>query len=321
MYDEFERAMTGRTPRRGMGLLGWALTTVGLLFMVGMVGVAFAVKRATHEVGEFARDFEFNGGLAGLAALADVEAQTRLLSLDLEQGLDFLDGLGSGDPADAFTEEMVRGTFDLARVERRARREARVREVGQPSTPALDGDVHVDLDRSDEGASLVINAGGEALRFDVARTASGGYLSIDSEDGNVRFDLEKQGDGGQLLISSEDGTVRLGVGDGADGMPGWVPTFGMPERPRPVYSLDSAEGFLGAVTWEADAAPSDILAFYKQELEAQGYELRDRYRRSGAEIDEGSFWARNEADGRMVFVVAHQESAGTQVLLGYGESR
>lgn len=343
MYDEFERAMTGRTPKRGMGLLGWTLATVGLLFMVGMVGVAFAVNRATHAVGEFARDFDVSGGLAGLAALADVEAQTRLLSMDPEEGLDFLDRLAAGDPADAFTEEMVQGTFDLAQVERRVRRDVRVRKGGDARSDVGNEEVQVDLDRHDGGGSLVINAGGEELRFDLVRTGSGGfltvgskdgqtridlhgtgeggYLSIDSEDGNVRFDLNKQGDGGQLVIRTDDETVRLGVGDGAEGMPGWVPAFGMPERPRPVYSLDASEGLLGAATWNAEAAPSEILAYYKQELEAQGYEIRDRYRRTAGDEDEGSFWARNDADGRMVFVVAHQEGAETRLLVGYGEER
>lgn len=343
MYDEFERAMTGRTPKRGMGPLGWTLTTVGLLFVVGVAGVGFALNRATHAMGDFARDFDVSGGLAGLAALADVDAQTRLLSMDPEEGLDFLDRLATGDPADAFTKEMVQGTFDLAQVERRVRRGVRVSQARDARADRGGDDVQVDLDRRDGGGSLVINAGGEELRFDLVRTGSGGfltvgskdgqtridlhgtgeggYLSIDSDEGNVRFDLKKHGDGGQLVIRTDDESVRLGVGDGADGMPVWVPAFGMPERPRPVYSLDAREGLLGAATWSADAAPSEILGYYRQELEAQGYEIRDRYRRTAADEDEGSFWARNEADGRMVFVVAHQKEAETRLLVGYGEER
>lgn len=368
MHDEFERALTGRRPRR-MGPLGWVLAMVGVTMMAGAVGVAFAVNRASEKVAEMAGNFAVGGGVARLAALADLEAQTRLLALDPQEGLDFLDQLAGEDPADAFTGEMVRGALgdagvdariarDVAReVAREVRRDVRRdvrrslrRELQVPPTPAVPeapdapraerapaapeapqapaatriraGDVRIDLDRARNGSgSLVIEAGGEEVRFDLVRNGEGGFLSIDSRDGNVRFDLQKQGDGGRLLIESDEGRVRLGVGDGAEAMPSWVPAFGMPERPRPVYSLDSEAGFLGAVAWEADADPSDLLAGYREALEAEGYEIRDRYRLTGKGEDQASFWARNEADGRVVFLVAHHDGYGTDVLLGYGEER
>jgi len=202
--------------------------------------------------------------------------------------------------------------------------------------------VHVDVDR--RRRSLVINADGEQVRFDLVRTehggfltidsedgqtridlvgrGEGGYLAIDSEDGDLRFDLTKGDDGAQLLIQTDDETVRLGVGDEAQAMPGWVPRFdGMPERPRPVYSLDASEGILGAMSWSGSTAPADILSYYREELEAQGYDLRQEVRATEDGAEEGAFWARNEADGRVVFVVAHAEAGETKVLVGYGEER
>lgn len=335
MYDEFERAMTGRTPRKGMSILGWLAAGFAFVFMVGVVGAAFAVNRTVHRVrDEFVRNYDVASGLKGLAGLADTEAQTRLLSMDPAEGLDFLSSLDGENPAEAFTEAMVRGGFDLSRLEELSRR-----GDGRASLSAED--VRVDLDKARDGGSLVIQAGDEEIRFDVGRTdgggfltiaspdgqtrinlvgqEDGGYLSIDSDDGNVRFDLRKQGDGGQLVIRTDDETVRLGVGDGAEDMPGWVPAFGLPPRPRPVYSLDSEEGVLGAVAWETDATPAEVLSGFFDELEAQGYEVQDRYRHTDDGSDEASFWARNTTDHRMVFVVAHQEQGDTQVLLGYGQ--
>jgi hypothetical protein len=337
MYDEFERAVTGKPAKKGMGFLGWI--GAGLLFVAvaGVVGVGFAINRAFHEVEHLARDFEMGSGLAGLAMLSNLESQTELISMDPEEGLAFLLGMESGDPSSAFLGEMMEGTFDLARIGK-ATRERRVQRVGG------DDDVKVNLDRSDDGGSLVINAGGEQISFNLVRNESGGfltidsddghtridlvgndeggYLSIDSDEGNVRFDLKKNDEGGELLIQTDDETVRLGVGDDAQDMPGWVPAFdGMPPRPRPVYSLDSSDGLLGAVAWDGDESPSEVLAFYRAELESQGYELRDSYRRTGDDADEGSFWARNQVDDRMVFVVATREHGETKVLLGYGEKR
>lgn len=346
MYEEFERAMTGRTPRRGMSPLAWFGAAFAVLVVVSVVGVGFALNRAVHRMGDFARDFDVGRELSNLSRLADVGPQTRLLSMDPDEGLAFLETLDAGDPAESFLREMMRGNLDLLDMDPFHRVRHVAEGVKAQASASVDrGDVRISLDRRDGGGSLVIDAGGEQTRFDLVRGESGGQLtidspdgrtrislvggdeggtlSIDSEEGEVRFDLRKRGDGAEILMDTDGRSVRLGIGDGAGGMPGWVADFGVfPEAPRPVYSLDSAEGALGAVAWQASEAPSEVLARYKTELEARGYELRDRYRHSGEDADEGAFWARNESQGRMVFVVAHHEEAGrTQVLLGFGERR
>lgn len=345
MYDEFERAMTGRTPRKGLSVLGWLAAGFAFLVVLGVVGVGFAMNQAVHRFEDFARDFDVGRELSRLSQLADLEPQTRLIAMDPDAGLDFLETLDAGDPADAFVREMVKGNLDLVDGEP-FRRIGRVAEdVKEKATVRADGgDVQIRLDRHEGGGSLVIASGGEETRFDLVKgdkggfltidgpdgrtrinlvgQGEGGYLSVESEDGNVRFDLQKRGDGAELLISGDDGTARLGVGDGADDTPGWVAGMSVfPETPRPVYSLDSADGALGAVTWSAAESPAETLGRYREALESRGYELKDRYRSTAEGADEGAFWARNEREGRMVFVVAHQEHGRTQVLLGYGERR
>jgi len=312
---------------------------------VGVVGVGFAMNQAVHRFEDFTRDFDVGRELSRLSQLADLDSQTRLIAMDPDAGLDFLETLDAGDPADAFVREMVKGNLDLVDGEP-FRRIGRVAgDVRDRATVRGDrGDVQIHLDRKDGGGSLTIDAGGEETRFELVKsdnggfltiegadgnaridlvgTGEGGYLSVASEDGNVRFDLQKRGDGAELVISGDDGTARLGLGDGADDMPGWVAGMSVfPDAPRPVYSLDSADGALGAVTWSAAEAPAEVLSLYREELESRGFELRDRYRSTGDGGDQGAFWARNESEGRMVFVVAHQEQGRTQVLLGYGERR
>jgi hypothetical protein len=184
------------------------------------------------------------------------------------------------------------------------------------------GEVRFDLVRTDDGGFLTIDSDDGQTRIDLRRSGEGGYLAIDSEDTSVRFDLTQGDDGAQLVIRTDDETVRLGLGDEAQGIPGWVPRFeGMPDSPRPVYSLEASEGLLGAVSWSGSAAPADVLSWYRAELEGQGYDLRDELRATDEGREEGAFWARNEADGRVVFVVAHQHGGETRMLLGYGEER
>jgi hypothetical protein len=77
---------------------------------------------------------------------------------------------------------------------------------------------------------------------------------------------------------------------------------------------------MGAVAWEADGSPGDVLSYYSEWLEGEGFELKDarRVRQDGG-ADQASLWARNENTGRVVFLVAGQEDGTTKVLLGYGE--
>ena len=353
MYDEFERAVTGRSASGGMSVMGWVAAAFGFFFLVGLVGIGFAVSHAGDKAKELALDFDVGDRLADLAVLADLESQRELISMDPDRGLDFLRGLEGGDPTEAFMGEVVRGAFGLGAHRGHAPHAPQVPEL--PALPELpdvpgaphvsaDGDVVVDVDRADGHRSLVINADGGEVRFDLVRTDGGGVLTIDSEDGrtrinlrgtekggflaidsdgeSLRFDLTNGDNGAQLVINKDDETVRLGMGDEAQTVPGWVPRFeGMPEAPRPVYSLDAPDGILGAASWSGTAAPSDILSWYRAELEAQGYDVRHESSATGDGTEEGAFWARNEVDGRVVFVVAHAESGGTKVLLGYGEER
>ena len=351
MYDEFERAGTGRSTSGGMSVLGWVAAGFGFFFLVGLVGIGFAIHRAVSDVGDMAREFEVGTRLADHALLADLEAQRELVSMDPDRGLDFLRGLESGDPAEAFLGQVVRGTFAPGHFGRHAPHApqapeppappdvpgvpnvADVADVADvPDVPAppdapfivgsSDRPVRVAVERSGGHRSLVINADGEQVRFDLVRTGDGGFLTIDSDDGSVRFDLVKGDEGAQLVIRADDETVRLGVGDEAQVMPAWVPRFeGMPEQPRPIYSFEGPEGTLGAVSWSGSAGPEDILAYYRSELEAQGYDIRAEARATDEGAEQGAFWGRSETDGRVVFVVAHAEDGGTKVLLGYGEER
>ncbi len=318
MYDEFERAMTGRRPAK-LSVLGWLVSGFVLVVLVGILVVGFVMNRAVHQARDFAERFEASAefaelaelgelgelaGLAGLEALGELDSPIGLVSMDPDQGLDYLRGLQGDNPAGALLRRVMRGTFDRG-------------SLGP--LPALPPAVP---DAPPEGRSLSVHSEDGSVRIDLQRTGSGGSLTIGSDDGDVRFDLVKAEDGGQLVIRTDDETVRIGVGDAAQAMPSWVPRFeGLPERPHPVYSLESSEGLLGAVSWSGEAAAADVLSFYRSELEAQGYDVRDEARLLGDGVEEGAFWARSESDERVVFVVAHQEDGEVTVLLGYGEER
>lgn len=319
MYDEFERAVTGRPARAGMSVLGWLAAGFGFLVLVGVVGVGFAAYRAFDTARNVAWDVATQVDAADVgAALGQIDAHTAMvLSMGPEAGLAYLSDLGSGDPAEAFAARMGEGAVEPFRALRG------LGDVGRRAgRRGSRGDVRIDLDRTDAGGSLVIDADGEQVRFDLTRRAGGGALSITSAEGNVNFDLAGGDGGGRLIITGDDASVRLGVGDEAAPVPGWVPLAGgMSGDPTPVLSVETSAGTLGAVAWEGSATPGEMLDFYRQALDSQGFAFQEQTRRTSADADEVSFWAKRESDGRVVFLVARRDGARTGALLGFGQER
>ena len=346
MYDEFERAVTGKSGER-LSFLAWLSIALGTLFVLGIVAAGLTAVRVKHTVGEIAQviqhELEAHPTLAAEAMLERLESHASLLSVPPEEGVTILQDLGSGSPEEAFMSEFFGGTLELfpegQEFVEGLKEQAR---EGLLEVKGKGGKVSMDLIRGEDGGSLVIDTEDGHVRFDLKKTDDGGFLAIDSDEGQVRFDLIKRDGGGSLVINSEDGqmtfdvtggdnggtmvirtddaTLRFGAGDEADAMPGWVRRMdGMPADPQRVYSLTSEEGFMGAVAWEGEWAPSDVLSFYREWLEGAGYELRAEHRLHEEGNDQSSLWARNETDGRVVFLVAGLDEGMTKLLLGYGE--
>ena len=55
MYDEFERAVTGKSGER-LSFLGWLSIALGTLFVLGIVGVGLAAVRVKSQVVDIAHE-------------------------------------------------------------------------------------------------------------------------------------------------------------------------------------------------------------------------------------------------------------------------
>ena len=298
MHDEFEWAITGSTPRRGLSPFGWVLLTFGFFALAGTVGVGVIAYKVANEVrqgiGNVTRELGVAPDIAAARMAARLASADQLVAMDPERGLALLSEL---DGTDRPTELLKAMTSP--------------RQV--PATDAAGQD----------GASLRIRSGEGHVSFDLTRSSEGGLLTIDSDEGSVRLELVGGEEGGRVRIVTAEGRVEAAFGDDAERMPEWVEHLAeIPGGAQPVISLDSDRGRLGAVAWEAAEDASVLIASSLEALEAEGYEVKVEHRaRNGAE-EHGSLWARNQADGRMVFMVAHRDGRGrTGVLVGYGEER
>ncbi|HUE96196.1 MAG TPA: hypothetical protein VMN39_06030 [Longimicrobiaceae bacterium] len=305
MHDEFERAITGETPKRGLSPFGWVLATFAVFALVGTVGAGVIAYKVANEVREgianVTRELGVAPNIAAARMAARLASADELVSMDPERGLALLSSL---DGADRPTELMK-----------------------AMSAPMRSSDGSVRPDAPDagpqEGASLRIRSDDGDVSFNLARTHEGGWLTIDSDEGRVRIEFAGGEDDGRVRIVTDERRVEAAFGRDAERIPGWAGGLaGTPGRAQPIVSLSSDRGRVGAVAWEADEDASTLLASFLESLEAEGYEVKVEHRARGGAGVHGSLWARNQADSRMVFMVAHSEDHGrTGVLLGYGEGR
>jgi len=324
MYDEFERAVTGK-PKQGIPVFGWVLIVLALLFMFGVVGAGLA---AYHFARNVQREFsgEFSAELAKELRGMDAEIAAELEGLGPEIRAEVAAALAEVEAAlggDLGPESRVMAADFLSRLRPRFER--------LMGSPAAGMTLLQDLSSSDppdqalrdvlEGTLSVRTDDGE-LTAKLWSGEDGGSLTIDSPDGEVRIDLVKEEGGGELVIRTEEKVVRFGAGTGAAGLPAWVPRVrGMPDDPKHLFSAVSDLGDLGAVSWETERSPQAVLDFYRRELEDSGYEIREEHSAWHRGEVEGGFWAENEGDGRVVFIAVSEEDGGTRVVLGYGEDR
>lgn len=323
MYDEFERAVTGK-PKKGIPVFGWILIVVAFLFMFGIVGVGFAAYKTASMVKR-----EFSGQVSGELAreLAEVERElaVELRGIDGEIATEIAAALREarseleanfGDEAPAYATHLLsRMGSDLNEVlENPAMGLAILQDLGSSDHPenAL---------RDVLEGSLRIRTGDGQVGADLWSGEDGGSLVIQGTDGEkLTLDLVRADEGGALIIRSPEGTMRLGAGSEAAGLPDWVATMDrIPDDPIPLFSMQSDDGALGAVSWTTVDAPEAVMGAYRESLSADGYRIRQDYSsRSNGEVDMG-FWAENRETDRVVFLSASREDGMTRILLGYGE--
>lgn len=305
MHDEFERAVTGGTAKGGLSPFGWVLTAFAFFALVGTVGAGVVAYRVATEVREGIANVRRELGVAPNIAAARMAARLasadELVSMDPERGLALLSGLDGAERPVELLKAMAR---PLPAPNGSARRDA-------PDVGAQDG------------ASLRIRSEDGDVSLNLQRTREGGWLTIDSDEGRVRIEIVGGEKDGRVRIVTDERSAEAAFGQDAERMPSWAEGLAAVEgRAQPVISLSSDRGRVGAVVWEADEDPATLLSSFLESLEAEGYEVKVEHRATVGREVHGSLWARDEAKGRMVFMIAHRDDGGrTGVLMGYGEDR
>ncbi|MGQ9495383.1 MAG: hypothetical protein ACUVRY_03875 [Thermoanaerobaculaceae bacterium] len=130
---------------------------------------------------------------------------------------------------------------------------------------AANPDIEVVSSDDEEGTVTLRNKKtGQVITLN-AKDIKEGKLQIFDEKGES-VDVKASSSGSSFRLSSKKGQLTVGE-EGS--LPPWIP---LPEGVKPVgfFQAESEKGIEGGASFETDALPSEILAFYREALEEAG---------------------------------------------------
>lgn len=144
-----------------------------------------------------------------------------------------------------------------------------------------------------------------------------GRITFSSGDEKVTMGMEEDEEGGgAFTVRDEEGKARFRVGSGGDEeLPGWIPAYPGAE-PEGTYLSSTEQQTEGGFTYTIGDDLDEVLAFYEDALESEGFEFTGRNSWEGGGTRGASLAA--EQDGRSVQVMIMEE-AESQVTVTFSD--
>ena len=146
-----------------------------------------------------------------------------------------------------------------------------------------------------------------------------GKLSFTTDEGEVTIDASELDESGSLTVTNEEGKVVLATGAAAsDDVESWVPVYPGSE-PANRHSMRTDEEMSGGFELETTASVAEALEFYRNALEAEGYEVA--VNTFTQDDSEGGMVNGSHADkGRNVVAIFNSEGGGpTKIVVSYSQ--
>lgn len=142
---------------------------------------------------------------------------------------------------------------------------------------------------------------GETYWFDASEITKG-RISFGKGDEARTLTFEGEEGRGKVRFEGPEGETEFRVGSGAGGeVPEWLPIPEGAEISEGVFSLDTPESRSGSVTLVTDDSVDDVVAFYREALEGDGWKV-SRTTHSG-EMGEGAVLNATSPDGKRTLMV------------------
>jgi hypothetical protein len=131
----------------------------------------------------------------------------------------------------------------------------------------------VSKDRSNDTITIRNKKTGETITLNAENFKDGkiSWKTDKGEGGEMTFQGSEKEGGGTLKVRSDKGEATFSAGAGA-GAPDWVPAY-PGSTPAGTFSGATEEGQAGAFNFKTSDSVKDVLAFYKDKLKSEGYEV------------------------------------------------
>lgn len=146
-----------------------------------------------------------------------------------------------------------------------------------------------------------------------------GKFSFTTDEGEITVDASEMKESGSLKITDEEGAVVLATGGAvSDDIPAWVPVYPGSE-PTNRHTMRTDEEQTGGFELETSASVGEALAFYRSELEGEGYEVQ--VNTFTQDDSEGGMVNGSDSErGRTVVAIFNAEGGGpTKIVISYSE--
>lgn len=151
--------------------------------------------------------------------------------------------------------------------------------------------------------------------------AKEGKFSFKTKDGEATIDASSAKDGGgTMTVTGTNGqTATFGAGSGAGSAPSWLPSYpGATVTGN--YDADTGDSHAGALTVSTADALDQVMAFYEDKLEADGFKV-EKMTVGGSAGSGGTVTGTSEGEKRTVSVVLSSVDGKTQAMVTYTEKK
>jgi hypothetical protein len=158
---------------------------------------------------------------------------------------------------------------------------------------------------------------GEVMTLDYEDVAEG-RLTVSTEEGEYTIEgAESESGGSAITLSGPDGETRIGGGASLEDVPDWVPVYPGATETYGGLTSTSADGVAGLISCTTDDAPQEVVDFYRQRLEADGYEIKSESLTTSQQGTFGSVTGELASQGRSLNIGVIAQEGQTQITINY----
>lgn len=181
------------------------------------------------------------------------------------------------------------------------------------SNPDLE---YIDSDDDSGTISFRDTRTGKKQTLSFEQAADGGF-SITTDEGAAVISA-----GGEVEVTSKDGTFTLNSDAGTENTPAWAKAFIYPDSgsQKSTFTSNNQNGEMGNLTSTAANDPEEVVRFYKDLLEGQGYELDENTSKVAGELNNAVLLGKKDKRTISV-VVSPQRDGGSHIILSYQEKK